>query len=79
MNKLEQFVRRFRRYKTPPPQITSPHGITTEAARAQAAENMRLRPDVKLAVEKHLADTKCAGDMERGRAMSRRMYPEAYE
>lgn len=58
------------------PVIKSQHGITSEEMRLQAACNMRLRPEIRIAVEQKLS--KELGSVARGIAESRRRYPEAY-
>ncbi len=59
-----------------PPQIFTEHGVVTEWARAQAAQNMRDDVVIRQAVETMLI--RKLGSEEAGMAEARRRYPEAY-
>ena len=59
------------------PVIKSEHGITTEAARYQAAMNMKFNPEVKMRVEEHFT-RKFGGNRARGIIEAMKYYPEAY-
>ena len=61
-----------------PISIPTPFGPVSEAARRQAALNMRDDPALRERVElRIIAD--CGGDEEKGKAECRRRYPEAYD
>jgi hypothetical protein len=59
------------------PVIMTEHGQVTESMRFQAAMNMRLKPEIKAAVEGQLA--KELGSLAKGIMEARRRYPEAYD
>ena len=69
---------KIHKQKEPPIEIPTPWGNVTEAARLRAALNMRDDPLLLLRVES-LVIKECGGDVDRGRAESRRRYPEAYK
>lgn len=80
MSKVREFISKFRKQRpVDPPLIMSAWGPVTESARRQAALNMRDDPDKRAAVEEVLAKQLFNGDIELGRAESRKRYPEAYQ
>lgn len=60
-----------------PPLIMTKWGPVTEAARLQAAMNMRANDELKHDIERRLA--KEMGSAAKGIAEARRRYPEAYQ
>lgn len=65
--------------ESPAPVIETKWGNVTEAARLQAAINMREDPKKRADVEALLARQLFEGDIDKGRKESKRRYREAYE
>jgi hypothetical protein len=59
-----------------PPQIDTPYGPVSEAARKQAAANMKLDPKLRDRVVE--AVSRDVGSPEAGLAEAKRRYPEAW-